>query len=484
MAVRTGKQYLDDLRDGREVWLEGERVEDVQTHPKLRRMAHTLASLYELQHDPALSSDMTFTSPSSGESVALSYMVPHSLEDLCRRRRAFEIVADACHGMLGRTPDVVNLQVTGASMLAVEFGAKEPWLADNLTAYHEYIREHDLCVTHAFGHPQVNRSAPVSEQPDQYVALGIVETNDTGIVVRGAKALATLAPFANELYCPPWVPARPDEAMYCLGFALPVATPNLRFVCRESYDGGRPLYDRPLSGQYDELDAFVIFDDVLIPWHRVFSYNDVELHNKLVISVIHEAQQRQNRQQVLVRQVAKLEFTLGIARELTEAIGIGGFAHIQEKLAEIIDTLETSRAFLRAAEADAGPWRGVGIWLAAEPCTASRNSWPDAWARVAAILQQLAAGGLMLTPTLADMEGPARPLIDKYFQGANIEAYQRVRLFRLVWDLIGTSFGERSTLYERYFSGDVVRHRQNRFHSYDYTKATKSYRNFVDDLRE
>ena len=214
MAVRTGKQYLEALRDGREVWLDGERVEDVTVHPKLARMAQTLAGLYDLQHDPALRDEMTFTSPSSGEPVALSYMVPQTHEDLYRRRRAFEIVADACHGMLGRSPDVVNAQVTGVRMLAGEFGAKEPWLAENLIAYHEYIRERDLCLTHAFGHPQVNRAAALSEQPDPYVAAGIVENNDKGLVIRGAKMLATMAPFANELYCPPWLPVRPDEAMF------------------------------------------------------------------------------------------------------------------------------------------------------------------------------------------------------------------------------------------------------------------------------
>ena len=314
------------------------------------------------------------------------------------------------------------------------------------------------------------------------MATGIVETNDKGLVVRGAKQLATLAPFADEVYCPPWQPVRPDEAMYCLGFAIPIDTPGLRLICRESYDLGGSLYDRPLSGQYDEVDALVVFEDVLVPWERVFSYNDVEAHNRLVGTVVHEAQTRQNRQQVLVRQIAKLEFALGVARELTEAIGIGGFPHIQEKVAEIIDTMETVRSFLRAAEADAGPWKGEGIWLAPEPLTASRNMWPDAWARVAAILQQLAAGGLMLTPTEADMAGPTRPLIDKYLQGANTEAYDRVRLFRIVWDLIGTEFGSRSTLYERYFSGDVVRHRQNRFASYDYSRAKRSYSSFLAKL--
>ena len=225
----------------------------------------------------------------------------------------------------------------------------------------------------------------------------------------------------------------------------------------------------------------VIFDDVLVPWDRVFSYNDVEVHNRLV-AVGHGSAVRHSRQQTMVRQVGKLEFALGLARELTDAIGIGGFPHVQEKMAEIIDTLEGMRALLRSAEADAGPDRGEGFWLAVEPCATSRDTWPDAWARVTAILQQLAAGGLMLTPTEADLASEAGPLIERYFQGANITAADRVRLFRTVWDLIGTQFGSRSTLYERYFSGDPVRQRMSRYATYDYSAATRSYRNFVRDL--
>ena len=479
MAIRTGAQFLAGLHDEREIYLEGERVADVTTHPRFARMAQTLAKVYDLQHDPRYQSEMTFPSPSSGEPVALSYIIPRNQEDLMRRHRALEIVADSVHGMLGRTPDYVNVQVTAARQMAADFGAKDPRLGENLIKYHEFIRENDLCLTHAFGHPQVNRGAALTEQPDPYVATGIVEATDAGLIVRGAKLLATLAPFADELFCPPYRPARPDENIFCLGFSIPVATPGLKFICREGYDRGRPLYDQPLAGQYDEMDALAVFDDVLVPWDRVFSYDDVELHNHLVTSV---PMWRQYMQQVMIRDVAKLEFAVGIAKELIEAIGIGGFAHIQEKMAEIIDTIETTRAYLRAAEADAGPWRGEGIWLAPEPCAALRNSWPEMYARVVAILQQMAAGGLMLTPTESDMTGEGAPQTDKYFQGANMPAYERVRLFRLVWDLIGTEFGSRSTLYERYFNGDVVRLRQTRYASYDYTKATGSYQAFMADL--
>ena len=482
MAVRTGEQFLQGLRDGREIWLEGERVEDVTTHPKMARMAKTLASVYDLQHSPEHHEKMTFRSPTSGEPVALSYLVPENQEDLLRRRKALEIVAQSCHGMLGRTPDYVNIQVTASRQVAHLYGLNDKRHGDNLRNYHEYVRERDLCLTHAFGHPQVNRSLTLAELPDPYMAVGVVERTNEGVIVRGAKLLATLAPFSDEIFAPVYRPLRPDmeeDRKYCIGFAVPVATPGLKFICRPSHDMGRPLADYPLSGQYDEMDAMAIFDDVLIPWERVFIYDDIELANTTVQKA---TLWRQYMQQVAVKNIAKLEFILGIVHGITEAIGIGGFAHVQEKNSEVIDTLETVRAYLRAAEADAGPYEGEGIWPAAEPWIAMRNWYPDAYARVAAIVEQLAAGGLMLTPTEEDLAGPLADEIGKYYQGASIDAKKKVRLFRLAWDLIGTQFGSRQTLYERFFNGDVVQLRQRRYATYDYSRADASLQSFMDEL--
>jgi len=177
-----------------------------------------------------------------------------------------------------------------------------------------------------------------------------------------------------------------------------------------------------------------------------------------------------------------LEFILGIVHGITEGIGIGGFAHVQEKNAEVIDTLETVRAYMRAAEADAAPYEGEGLWPAAEPWIAMRNWYPDAYERVAAIVQQLAAGGLMLTPTEEDLAGPLAGEIGKFYHGASIDAKKKVRLFRLAWDLIGTQFGSRQTLYERYFNGDVVQLRQRRYATYDYSRADASLELFMEEL--
>ena len=482
MAVRTGAQFLEGIRDGREIWLEGERVADVTTHPKTARMAKTLAGIYDLQHAPENHDRMTFKSPTSGDPVALSFLVPETQEDLMRRRGALEIVAQSCHGMLGRTPDYVNIQVTAARQLSHLYRVNDKRHGDNLRNYHEYVRERDLCLTHAFGHPQINRSLTLAELPDPYTAVGVVDRTSEGVIVRGAKLLATLAPFSDEIFAPVYRPLRPDmeeDRKYCIGFAIPVATPGLKFICRPSHDLGRPLADYPLSGQYDEMDALAIFDDVLIPWERVFIYDDVELANMTVQKV---TLWRQYMQQVAVKSIAKLEFILGIVHGITEAIGIGGYSHVQEKNAEVIDTLETVRAYMRAAEADAAPYEGEGLWPAAEPWIAMRNWYPDAYARVAAIVEQLAAGGLMLTPTEDDLAGPMAGDIGKYYQGTNIDAKKKVRLFRLAWDLVGTQFGSRQTLYERFFNGDVVQLRQRRFATYDYSRADASLELFMQEL--
>ena len=484
MAVRTGNEFLEGLKDGREIWLEGEQVGDITSHPKTARMAKTLAGIYDLQHSPENHDRMTFKSPSSGHPVSLSYLVPETQEDLMRRRIALEIVAQSCHGMLGRTPDYVNIQVTASRQLAHLYGLKDKRRGDNLRNYHEYIRERDLCLTHAFGHPQVNRSLTLAELPEPYTAVGVVDRTSEGVIVRGAKLLATLAPFSDEIFAPVYRPLRPDmeeDRKYCIGFAIPVATPGLRFICRPSHDPGRPLADYPLSGQYDEMDALAIFDDVFIPWERVFIYDDVELANMTVQKV---TLWRQYMQQVAVKSIAKLEFILGIVHGITEAVGIGGYAHVQEKNAEVIDTLETVRAYMRAAEADAAPYEGEGIWPAAEPWIAMRHWYPDAYARVAAIVEQLAAGGLMLTPTEKDLAGPMAGEIEKYYQGANIDAKKKVRMFRLAWDLVGTQFGSRQTLYERFFNGDVVQLRQRRFATYDYSRADASLELFMQELEK
>ena len=480
MPARNGQQFLDGLRDGREIWLGGERVADVTAHPALANGAQSIARLYDLQHDPEWSGQLTGPSPSSGEPVGLSYLTPRSSEDLVLRRRMMEIWASATCGMMGRTPDYVNVILMACAAAHDFFEQNHAGHGENMVRYYEYCREHDLCLTHTLVNPQVNRAVGPSGQAEPFLALGIVEKTSAGMLVRGARMLATLAPFSDEIIVFPStiVSAGQDEWRYAFAFALPIATPGLRFICRESFDLGRGHFDHPLGSRFEEMDAMAIFEDVLVPWDRVFLCGDVQRCNQLFKetgALYHMINQ------VGAKNVVKSEFFLGVATLMAEGIGADGFLHVQEKLCELVDDLEIVRGLLRAGEADAVPGPGGAWHPAPEPLHTLRNFFPKVYPRMAEILHQIGAGGLMAIPTEADLHGPNADAIAKYYQGRNLAADDRIRLFRLAWDMSASAFAGRQVLYERFFFGDPVRITASRYQGYDKDPARAAVRRFLAD---
>ena len=191
MPLRSGKEFLEAIRDDRQIFIDGERVTDVTRDRRLEGAARTLAELYDMQHDPALAGRMTFASPSNGAPVGLSFIEPHTVDDLIRRRDMVKIWNDATCGMLGRSPDFLNVMLTGLAAAAPAFGARDKRFADNIRAYHVLARERDLCMTHTLLNPQVDRSRPVERQ-EKDLAAKIVRETEAGIVVNGARMVSTL----------------------------------------------------------------------------------------------------------------------------------------------------------------------------------------------------------------------------------------------------------------------------------------------------
>jgi len=198
MGIRTGKELLESLQDGRQLFIDGERVGDVTTDPRFAAAARSLAELYDMQHDPALVERMTFPSPASGQRVGLSFIEPRSVDDLIRRREMVKIWMDATCGMFGRSPDFMNIFFTGFASAADEFGRKDKSFAENVRAYHAHIRDLDICMTHTLVNPQVDRSKPV-EQQDKDLAAKIVKETDAGVIIRGARMVSTLCAYAHDL---------------------------------------------------------------------------------------------------------------------------------------------------------------------------------------------------------------------------------------------------------------------------------------------
>jgi 4-hydroxyphenylacetate 3-monooxygenase len=479
MPARTGAEYLAGLEDGREIWFEGDRVDYVVEHPILGRMARTLAGLYDLQHDPARQDELTYPSPSTGQPVGLSFLQPRSTEDLERRRRAFKLWADYSGGILGRTPDYLNALLAGCASSTWFFEKNGPEYPERIVSYYEWCREHDLCSTHAFGDPQANRARTQTEQADPGVPLHITSENSQGLVMSGARMLATLAPYSDELMVFP-SPSRThftDAPRYAFAFSIPVATPGLRFICRESFDLGRSTFDHPLASRFEEMDAVAIFDEVVVPWERVFLKGDVQLCNRLFretpafLHAIH---------QFTAKNLAKAELLLGVASLIAEAIGRTDLPAYQALLGEMVDAVETLRAYLRTAEVDATADANGYYHPNADTMNTARNFFPRVYPRLVEIMQLVGSSGLMATPTERDLErSELMGDIERYYQSATLMGRDRVQLFRLAWDLACSSFAGRQVLYERFFAGDPQTNLAGRFASYDRSELVERVRGLL-----
>lgn len=478
-GARTGEQFLEGLgQGGREIWLRGERISHPLDHPELHTAALSLARVFDLQREHA--DDMLAPSPDDPSLlVNVTHLIPRTREDLERRRRAFELVAAISGGVMGRTPDYLNVTFAcfaGRSDVWARRGNEQG--AANLVAYQARMRDRDLSTTHALMNPQVDRSKPEADQAAGQVALHKVAETEDAIVVRGARMLATLAPFADDLLIYPGSDIRPQDGRYALSFAIPIATPGLRFICRDSYSKQRDSFDYPLSSRFDEMDAVVIFDDVEVPKERVFLDGDTVGYSEVITDtgwrghIMHQA---------FTRAWVKLCFAFGIGHMIANTTGVVRFDHIQEKLGQIWAMSELARSAIVAAEAGAEPDAGGVMYPDDRPFVALRGEMPKWLPRANEYLQLIGGGGFMATPSRADLTGPLREQIDLYFQAAGAQAQRRIRLFRLAWDFLGSELGGRGELYERFYLSDSWRMTALAYKIADKTFAESLVEQFLHD---
>src|SRR5262245_9704990 len=329
MPARTGAAYIAGLRERPpELHMNGERGKDVTTHPGRRNGVRTRARLYDMQHDPALRDAMTYVSPTSGERVGLSFISPRSHEDLRRRHVMMRHWARATRGMMGRTPDFLNTSLMAMAAAGDYFARNRPAFKENIERYYEYVREHDLVLTHTLVNLQRNRSPQLTALEDTTdIALSVVKETDAGIVVNGVRVLATL-PIADEIAVYPARSHRlpggaPQRTSFA--FAIPCHTPGLRFLCRESLDLERSHFDHPLGSRFEEMDALAFFDNVLVPWDRVFLLGGADLCNNMATST---GQFLHSGHQVVTKNVVKCEFVLGLATLMVRTLGSGELPQI------------------------------------------------------------------------------------------------------------------------------------------------------------
>ncbi len=458
MGARSGQQYLDGLRKTRRVvWVGGERIDDVTAHPELAGAARALAAVYDRQH--AHADDCLMPDPETGEPIGVSHMLPRSVADLKRRNRGLARIAEATVGLMGRTPDYMNVKF---ACFAARHGV---WAGEghanslgaaNLVRFQRRLAREDVALTHTIIQPTVDKMTDTRIVGNQVTVHKVGETAG-GIVVRGARVLATLAPFADEIAVYPALPMPPGAEAYALAFAIPVDTPGLSFLCRDSVSApGAHPFDRPLSSRFDEQDAFVIFDDVEVPRDRIFLDGSVDIYN----SIRHTGIVENLTNHTTVRALAKLEFAYGLATRMAEAINDQSPATL-EMLGELLGYVEVTRSAVLLS-AEHGREVGDGVWFPdPRPLVPMRSLLATWFPRVAEIITLIGSHNLLTTPSRRQLDDPAlRPLLDEFLSGANgVDAEARAALFRLAWDFVGSGLGGRNLLYERFYLTSAGRNR-------------------------
>ena len=469
--MRTGSEYLRSLADGRRVFVDGERVNDVTAHPAFRQAARSVAMLFDIAADPALRERMTFRSPKTGEPVWRAYQIPRTHADLKARRLFCETWAEATFGLMGRTPDHVASFFCGyaAAPQVLASGANHKF-ADNVVAFYERMRDNFIYASYAIVPPQIDRSKPAHKQSDPTLYAGVVKERDDGIVVSGAQQLATGAPLSDYIHLSCIHPLQPGDENYANCLAVAVGAEGVKLYPRRGFARAGSAFDYPLSSRFDEGDSYVVFDSVFVPWEQVFIYRNVELSRDQWFKTPSHAY---GNHQAQARYVTKLRFMSGLAQRMNEMTGNIAAPPVQIMMGELAALATVYESMLLSHETaapviDGVLWPSVVILYAAMALQSELNG------RMLEIIRELAGSAFITLPSsVADFENPeAAADIERYMRSASCDARSRVALMRLIWDFLGTEFGSRHAQYEKFYGGASFLIKQNVFRNFDWQRAT------------
>ena len=482
--TKTGQDHLDSLRDGRSVYLDGQLVGDVVDHPAYRNAVKTTAALYDFQAAPENLDLMTFESP-TGARVNRCWQLPESYEELVRRRHALEAWAEQTNGFLGRSPDHVASSLCGMMMRLDLFQAHGEKRAQALGGYFEYVRDNDQFVTYVVVSPQADRSKGVGDQADEFLTAGICDEDTQGITVKGAKMLGTSCILANEVLLGTIQPMKPGEEKYAFSAAIPLGAKGVKILSRKSYEAAAVSeFDNPLSYRFDENDAVIYFDEVKVPWDRVFVHRDpamcrAQFHDTPA-HVFHNYQAQ-------IRLMVKLRFLVGVARKVAETTGVISYPQVVESLGNLAGQAALIEGMVYGMEAKGGY---VGKYYVPDRhlLYAAQVQAQQVYPEVIQAIRQMTGGGVIMMPSSAvDFTSvETAGYIEKTQQSPIVNAKDRVKLFKLAWDAIGSEFGSRHTQYEMFYAGAQFAVRNHSFRTYDWEKATSMVDDFMSgyDLPE
>jgi two-component FAD-dependent monooxygenase len=478
----NGAEYLESLRDDREIYLYGQRVKDVTAHPAFHNPARMVARLYDALHDPKTKDVLTGpTDTGSGGYTHRFFTTPHSAEDLVASQQAIAQWARMSYGWMGRSPDykAAFLGTLGANS---EFYS--PYQENALRWYRE-SQEKVLYWNHAIVHPPVDRNRPPDEVADVFVH--VEKETDAGLIVSGAKVVATGSALTHYNFVAHYgIPFKKRE--FALVATIPMAAPGVKLICRTSYTAAAAVmgspFDYPLSSRLDENDTIFVLDKVLIPWENVFIYGDL---GKVQMFTGRSGFPERFMFHGCTRLAVKLEFLAGLLAKALEITGAEEFRGVQTRLGEVLAWRNLFWGLSDAAARNPVDW--VNGAVAPNPAYGMAYRWfmQNGYSRIKEIVHQDIASGLIyLNSSAEDFANPEiRPYLDRFLRGSKGKtAEERVKLMKLLWDAVGTEFGGRHELYERNYAGNHENVRTELLFSQIASGQVDQYKAFVDQCMD
>jgi len=447
--LMTGDDFLESLRDGRRIFLGRERVEDVTTHPAFRNAARTIAMIYDNKRAAEHRDVMACTE--DGDTFSAYYLLPRRREDLQRRYETHRRIASWTHGLIGRSPDNFPSYVSGLVMDPAMFDAIRPGFGDNIRNYYRHMRRNDLFVAHTVTNPQGWRAgAPDGARVSP--TLRVVAEDDRGVVINGLKMLGTAAVFCHETWCGNLQPVAPGGEKETITCAVPLNAPGVSIWPRTPYERGASAVDHPLAARFDETDSAVLFENVHVPWERVFCHDNVAMTRAIYMRTPGHAMANH---QANVRFLAKLELILGVAKRLADINRVADNPAVQFTLGRLAAQQAMLEGLImgqvNCGEAQVKGFHTVNrryVYAALHWCTNNHSEICDTVRELmgAGVFQMPADASVLADPATAER-------FETYWSTPGASATARMKLFRLAWDLLGSDFAGRHMQYEKFYAG-------------------------------
>jgi 4-hydroxyphenylacetate 3-monooxygenase len=445
--MRSGEEYRRALRDGRQVWILGEgRIDDVTTHPLTAPMVEVYVDWYDRHQDPSWQ-DILLTDPADGVRRPIAFEIPRTSNDLRRLGHAISAVAFLSAGNVTHTPGYGALIALGIADAVASIGmAQERVAAAN--AYRDLVARTGRFITFSSG------NAPVGDRfrgDNEKIGVRVVRETDAGVVVAGMAGMHTSVPFAEDVFVS--AGTSPDVSKR-IWFAVAVNAPGVRVIARKAVAHHNGAFKAPLSSRYDELDAQLWLDDVLIPWERVFAINfdpgegiGERRHDRIVPWLLWHQQ---------IGWLARAEFTLGVALALSEVMGLRQNPGVVNQLVDLVIAVQTIRSCVTAAELDPEVTEAGHLLPRMLHLAPASIHTLNVRQRISEILRNMPGSSLVVAPTDRDLDDPTLAAgLEVAFGGGGYTARQRAALLHLAWDLVSSELDGRESTFELHANGGI-----------------------------